>query len=208
MCSVDCFLVGRSGFTSTPSRTSNQIENGKKTKTINVSSTLTSAWKDLQRRASLQWYNNSYYTCRETSKKKKKQKRVLVVRRDELEPKVIVCLTTLAPETTTFWRLHVLQIIFRRWTRLAIRSKLYACAYDKISSSLFKTKKTIVSTHSNNLPSPPSDIVSDLPLERLIFGVAVKGTWSKVRQVVWKWADKINRSRHHQNFISMWHYAL
>lgn len=30
MCSVDCFLVGRSGFTSTPSRTSNQIENGKK----------------------------------------------------------------------------------------------------------------------------------------------------------------------------------
>lgn len=114
----------------------------------------------------------------------------------------------IGPETTTFWRLHVLQIIFRRWTRLAIRSKLYACAYDKISSSLFKTKKTIVSTHSNNLPSPPSDIVSDLPLERLIFGVAVKGTWSKVRQVVWKWADKINRSRHHQNFISMWHYAL
>ena len=126
--------------------------------------------------------------------KKQKQKRVLVVRRDELEPKVIVCLTTLAPETTTFWRLHVLQIIFRRWTRLAIRSKLYACAYDKISSSLFKIKKTIVSTHSNNLPSPPSDIVSDLPLERFIFGVAVKGTCSKVRQVVWKWADKINRS--------------
>ena len=208
MCSVDCFLVGRSGFTSTPSRTSNQIENGKKKRRQLMYHRLKQVHEKIFKGEP---HSNGIIThiipvARQV--KKKKQKRVLVVRRDELEPKVIVCLTTLAPETTTFWRLHVLQIIFRRWTRLAIRSKLYACAYDKISSSLFKTKKTIVSTHSNNLPSPPSDIVSDLPLERLIFGVAVKGTWSKVRQVVWKWADKINRSRHHQNFISMWHYAL
>lgn len=140
MCSVDCFLVGRSGFTSTPSRTSNQIENGKKRRQL-----MYHRLKQVHEKIFKgEPHSNGIIThiipvARQG--KKQKQKRVLVVRRDELEPKVIVCLTTLAPETTTFWRLHVLQIIFRRWTRLAIRSKLYASAYDKISSSLFKIKK-------------------------------------------------------------------
>lgn len=44
---------------------------------------------------------------------------------------------------------------------------------ERVFFPIFTTQR---STSTNDKPSPPSEIVSDRPLERLIFGVAVKKT--------------------------------